>query len=213
MFKLIVCALVIALAVGMPSHPNSNLVRQKRKVPTSLVKTGASIVTPIITNGLKSALGMTKGSYDDFKEAAKKESTEGRWLTANFIDLLFTPTISLLTNQIRDLNLKLQNQSQTKDSFRTIIISLAAIVPSLTLLLVFLCFINGRRTQLVRRDLRKTDRSVELLRSATAGRVRSSGRRAASPLPACEVGVGSSSAGATSASTPLSPPVQFKIGV
>ena len=83
MFKLIVCALVIVLAVGKPSHPNPNPVRLKRKVPSSLVKTGASLVTPIITNGLKSALGMTKGSYDDFKEAAKKESTEGRWLTAN----------------------------------------------------------------------------------------------------------------------------------
>ena len=155
---------------------------------------------------------MTKGSYDDFKAAAKKESTEGRWLTANFIDLLFTPTISLLTNQIRDLNLKLQNQSQTKDSFRTAIISLAAIVQTLILLLVILCFINGRRTQLVKRDLRKADRSIELLCSATAGWVRASGRRAASPPPACEVGVGSSPNGASSASTPLSAPVHFKIG-
>ena len=214
MFKLSVCALVIALAADMSGHPNPNpnLVRQKRKVPTSLAKTGASIVTPIITSGLKTALGMTKGSYEEYKEAAKKEATEGRWLTANFIDLLFTPTISLLTNQIKDLNIKLQNQAQTKDNFRTIIFGLAGVVPSLILVLVMLCFLNGRRIQLVKRDLRKTDRSVELLRSATAGRSRASGRRAASP-PACEVGVGSSSAGATSAASPLSPPVHFKIGL
>ena len=57
---------------------------------------------------------MTKGSYDDFKEAAKKESTEGRWLTASFVDLLFTPTISLLTNQIKDLNLKLKTFPKPK---------------------------------------------------------------------------------------------------
>ena len=215
MFKLSVCFLVIALAAGMPGHPNPNpnLIRHKRKIPTSLAKTSTSIVTPIITSGLKTALGMAKGSYEQYKEAAKIESTEGKWLTANFIDLLFTPTVSLLTNQIKDLNIKLENISQTKDNFRTIIFSLAGVVPSLTLVLVMLCFLNGRRIQLVKRDLRKTDRSVELLRSATAGRSRSSGRRAASPLPACEVGVGSSSAGATSGASPLSPPVHFKIGV
>ena len=188
MFLVLVFPLVIALATGRPSHNLTELVRQKRNTPSSLLKTGASIVTPIISNGLKSALGMTSGSYDDFKEAAKKESTEGRWLTANFVDLLFTPTISLLTNQIKDLNLKLQNISQTIDSFSTAIFSLAGIVPTLTLLLVILCFVNGRRTQLVKRDLRKADRSIELLRSATTGRLRASGRRAASP-PACEVGV------------------------
>ena len=198
---------MIALAAGRPGHPNPNLnlIRHKRKIPTSLAKTSTSIVAPIITSGLKSALGMAKGSYEQYKEAAKIESTEGKWLTANFIDLLFTPTVSLLTNQIKDLNIKLENISQTKDYFRTIIFSIVGIVPSLILFLVMLCFLNGRRIQLVKRDLRKTDRSVELLRSATAGRSRSSVRRAASPLPA-------SSAGATSGASPLSPPVHFKIG-
>ena len=207
MFKISVCLVVIALAAGMPGHPNPNpnLIRHKRKIPTSLAKTSTSIVTPIITSGLKSALGMAKGSYEQYKEAAKIESTEGKWLTANFIDLLFTPTVSLLTNQIKDLNIKLEKISQTKDYFRTIIFSLVGIVPSLTLILVLLCILNGRRIQLVKRSLRETDRSVELIRSATAGRGRSSVRRAASPLL-------DSSAGVTASTSPLSPPVHFKIG-
>ena len=209
MFKVCVCLLVIAVTAGRPGqpNPNPNLIRHKRKIPTSLAKTSTSIVAPIITSGLKSALGMAKGSYEQYKEAAKIESTEGKWLTANFIDLLFTPTVSLLTNQIKDLNSKLENISQTKDYFRTILFSIIGIVPSLVLVLVMICFLNGRRIQLVQRNLRKTDRSLELLRSATAGRGgRSSVRSAVSPQPA-------SPAGAASGTSPLSPPVHFKIGI
>ena len=163
MFKLLACLLLIALALCLPSHPNPTKICQRRGISTSVVKSGVSLVTPLISKGLKGALGMSKGSFDTFRLAAQKESTEGKWLTANFIDLLFVPTISPLTNQLRDLSLKFQNQSQTKDNFMTVIISLAAVVPTLTLFLVLLCFIIGRQTQRVKGSLCRDVKEDEFL--------------------------------------------------
>ena len=154
---------MVTLALYLPCHSAPTQIRQQRGIPTSVVKHGASLVTPLILRGLKGALGMSKGSFDAYRLAAQKESTEGKLLTMNFIDLLFVPTISLLTNQLRDLDLKLQNQTKSKDNFMMVIISLAAVVPTITLFLVLLCLINGRRTQRVKGNLWETNRSLELL--------------------------------------------------
>ena len=144
-------------------------------------------MTPLITKEAKGLLGMGKESYEAFRLAASKESTEGKWLTSSFGDLLFTPTIVMLTAQLRDIHMKLQNQSKSKDDFVVVAISLAAVVPTIMLLLILLCFINIRRTQKIKGSLRDTNRSLELIRAATlVGRARASGRRAHSPPPALQ---------------------------
>ena len=204
--------MIILTLLCLPNHTAPQLSRKRRGITSAVAKTGASLMTPIITKGAKGLLGMGKESYEAFRLAASKESTEGKWLTSSFIDILFTPTIAMLTAQLRDIHMKLQNQSKSKDDFVVIAISLAAVVPTIMLLLILLCFINGRRTQKIKGGLRDTNRSLELIRGATSvRRARASGRRAHSPPPAPAGGTGSSSAGA--GTTPTSPPVNFHIGV
>ena len=159
MLVLQVCLLFVALTLCALCHAAPTLIRKQRGFQTSVVKSGASLVTPLILKGLQGALGMSKGSFEAYRIAAQKETTEGKWLTSKFVNLLFVPKLSLLTNQIRDLDLKIQNQNKQK----AVIISLAAVVPTIMLTLILLCLINGRRTKCVKGKLQETNRSLELL--------------------------------------------------
>ena len=115
---------------------------------------------------------MGKETFEAYRIAAQKEATSNGWLTEKFVDLLFLPTISLLSNQVRDLETKIKNQNKEKDDFMVVIISLSAIVPTILLTLILLCMINTKRTNRVRGTLKEQNQSIELLRAAAtaAGR-------------------------------------------
>ena len=171
------------------------LVREERSIPSAVAKSGASLVAPLISKGLKGALGMGKETFEAYRIAAQKEATSNGWLTEKFVDLLFLPTISLLSNQVRDLEIKIKKQNKEKDDFMVVIISLSAIVPTILLTLILLCMINTKRTNRVRGTLKEQNQSIELLRAAAtaAGRGGPAARRTAS----AQVGAGSSSAGSS----------------
>ena len=212
MQKFGVCVALTVLALLCPPNQTApRLVRKRRGIASAVAKMGDSLMTPLITKGAKGLIGMSKDSYEAFRLAATKESTEGKWLTSSFIELLFVPTVAMLTDQLRDIHIKLQNQTKTKDDFIVVALSLAGVVPTVLFLLVLLCYVNGRRTQRIKGGLRDTNRSLELIRAATSvRRARASGRRTHSPSPASAGGAGSSSAGAGAG--PTSPPVNFHIG-
>ena len=82
-----------------------------------MAKSGASVVAPLMAKGLKGALGMGRDTFEAYRLAAQKEASSGGWLTSKFIDLLFLPTISLLMNQLRELETKINNQHKERDNF------------------------------------------------------------------------------------------------
>ena len=165
-----------------------------------MAKSGAALVAPLVAKGLKGALGMGRDTFDAYRLAAQKESSSGGWLTSKFIDLMYLPTIALLTNQIRDIEVKMSHQHEERDDFFVIIVCLAAAVPTLMVTLFLMCMINFKRVSRIRENLFEQGRSIEILSSAAANRCGPTVR-----------GAGQTQAGGSGASgSPTGPVINFR---
>ena len=145
--------------------------RTKRAVPQMVAKNGAALGAQLASKGLNKVLGMTMESFDSYRAAAQKKSSSGGWLTVEFIDLLYVPTVNLMMNKIRTLENKFEKQTDEREDHLVAVICLSAVVPTLMVLLFLVCIINVRRVNRVRDHLFEQGRAVELLSTAaTAGR-------------------------------------------
>ena len=195
----LVSIILLSLTVCPKLNAKHILVREKRSIPSAVAKSGASIVAPLISKGLKGALGMGKDTFEAYRVAAQKEASSGGWLTSKFVDLLFLPTISLLSNQVKDLETKINKQHKEKDDFMVAIISLAAVVPTILVTLILLCLVNSKRTNRLRGTLIEQNRSIELLSVAASNWCSPAARGAA----LAQAGAGSSSAGSSALPGPV----------
>ena len=195
---------IITLVLFISAHPNLEAkkvkARVKRALPPNVAKTGAALVAPLVAKGLKGALGMSRDTFDAYRLAAQKESSSGGWLTSKFVDLMYLPTINLLTNQIRNLEEKMRNQHDERDDYFVIIVCLTAAVPTLLVSLCLVCLINFRRVSRIRENLFEHGRSIEILSTAAASRCGPAVRGAGQAQPG----------GAGSSGNPTGPVINFR---
>ena len=79
MQKFVVCVALTVLALLCPPNQTApRLIRKRRGIATTVAKKGASLMSPLITKGAQGLIGMSKNSYEAFRLAAAKESTQGK---------------------------------------------------------------------------------------------------------------------------------------
>ena len=161
---------LLFLSVYPKTDAKSIKICEKRAISTSVAKSGAALVAPLVAKSLKGALGMGRDTFEAYRSAAQKEASSGGWLTTKFIDLMYLPTIALLTNQIREIEVKMSHQHKERDDFFVTIVCLAAAVPTIMVTLILMCLINLKRVSRIRGNLLEQNRSIEVLSAATANR-------------------------------------------
>ena len=105
-------------------------------------------------------------AYAKYKDSAAKESSLNGWLKSNFIDLEFTPSMHLLSQELKAVETKLIKHTQEQERYILALIILAALVPTFILLLTIGLIFNSRLVRNLRGGLNHANASVDELQRA-----------------------------------------------
>ena len=105
-------------------------------------------------------------AFRAYKEAAAKEASSGGWMTSKFESLVITPTINLIAQEIKAIQALVKENREEKNSYLYATLAMAAILPTIILLLVVILFINSRIVRKMRSGLEEANDSITNMQGA-----------------------------------------------
>ena len=123
-------------------------------------------------------------AFKAYKDAAAKEASSGGWMADKFEQLVFTPTVNLLAQEIKSLESRVKANNEEKTSYLYATLSMAAILPTLILLLVVMLVSNSWIVREMKTGLNVANETITdiqgaMIKNQAQGPVRAGGAAAA----------------------------------